>query len=94
MATTAASPAQPPYHWMIVTSPVSLGNAIREMRIAKGLSKPDAAARCRVGRRFLLEVENGKPTVRLDKVLAVMKGLGIIAIVLPGELGEGMPERG
>jgi HTH-type transcriptional regulator/antitoxin HipB len=95
MATSSSSSAgQPPYNWIIVTSSTALGNAIRAMRVAKGLSKLDAAQLCGVGRRFLIELEDGKPTARLDKVLAVMKGLGITALVLPSELTHGMPESG
>jgi transcriptional regulator with XRE-family HTH domain len=79
---------------MFAASAGALGNAVREMRVAKRLSKLEAARLCRVGPRFLLEIENGKPTARLDKVLAVMKGLGITALVLPTEHVGGMPERG
>jgi len=31
------------------------------------------------------ELENGKPTVRLDKVLAVMSALNLLAIIVPLE---------
>lgn len=49
------------------------------------LSLRDAAPRCRVGVRFLRELEEGKPTVQLQKVLQVMFGVGLIAIVVPYE---------
>jgi transcriptional regulator with XRE-family HTH domain len=79
---------------MLVTSSLALGNAIRLMREAKGLSKLEAARRCGVGPRFLLEVENGKPTARLDKVLALMAGVGVVAILVPGDATQGMPASG
>lgn len=69
----------------LITSPADLGEAIRRARLALGLNYRDAAARCRVGRRFFNEIENGKPTARLDKVLAVMTGMGLLAIVVPLE---------
>jgi hypothetical protein len=49
------------------------------------LSYRDAAQHCGVGRRFFNEVENGKSTARLDKVLAVMTGIGLLAILVPYE---------
>ena len=76
----------------LLTSPAELGMAIRRSRSAMGLNLRDAARRCKVGTRFLLEVENGKPTVRLDKVLTVMFALNLIAIVVP--LDEAMAALG
>ena len=67
----------------IVTSPAELGAAIRRARTELGLSYRDAAALCRVGRRFFNELENGKPTVRLDKTLAVMIGVGLLPLIVP-----------
>jgi transcriptional regulator with XRE-family HTH domain len=67
----------------IVTSPAELGAAIRRARTELGLSYRDAAALCRVGRRFFNELENGKPTARLDKTLAVMIGVGLLPLIVP-----------
>jgi len=69
-----------------LTSAAELGAAIRAARKALGLTLTDAARRCRVGPRFLLELEHGKPNVRLDKALAVMYGVGLAGIVLPMEV--------
>ena len=80
MADTAAQPVVE-----LVTSPAELGAAIRRARAALGLSYRDAAARCGVGRRFFNELENGKPTARLDKTLAVLMGVGLLPLIVPLE---------
>jgi len=67
----------------LVTSPIDLGSTIRQARGAIGMGLRDAAAHCRVGVRFLRELEGGKPTARLDKVLQVMFAFNLIAIVVP-----------
>jgi DNA-binding phage protein len=41
------------------------------------LTLVDAAGLCNVNYRFLSDLENGKPTVRLDKVLQVLSALGL-----------------
>ena len=42
-----------------------------------GLSQLNAAGLCGVGERFLSELERGKPTVELGKVLQVLNRLGL-----------------
>ena len=54
-----------------------LGRAIRSRRKADGLTLAEAAGLINVGVRFLSELENGKPTVRLDKLLRVLSALGL-----------------
>lgn len=54
-----------------------IGALVRLARRRLGMSQTDAAICCGVGRRFLVELENGKPTVQLDKVLVVLDALGI-----------------
>ncbi len=54
-----------------------LGKAIREQRKSDGLTLAETAGLTNVGVRFLSELENGKPTVRLDKVLRVVNALGL-----------------
>ena len=53
-----------------------LGTVVRQARLARGLRQDQLAAAAGVGLRFLVELERGKPTVRLDKVLAVLNALG------------------
>ncbi len=53
-----------------------IGAVVRQARVAQGLRQDQLAAAAGVGLRFLVELERGKPTVRLDKVLAVLRALG------------------
>ena len=76
-------PPPPPAMYTPLTSAAELGAAVRAARKALGLTLTEAARRCGVGPRFLLELEHGKPGVRLDKALAVMYGVGLAGIVLP-----------
>ena len=62
---------------MRITTPDDLGSAIRRKRKADGLTLADAAAVCGVSYAFLSALENGKETVRLNKVLQVLACLGI-----------------
>lgn len=60
-----------------VKSVADIGAAVRSKRRGDGLTLVDAAGLCNVNYRFLSDLENGKPTVRLDKVLQVLAALGL-----------------
>ena len=60
-----------------------LGRWIRHARRAQHLSGPEAAELCGVTKRFVSEVERGKPTAQVDKVLQLMTGLGLAMTVRP-----------
>ncbi len=53
-----------------IGSPADLGRLVRKVREGRGLSQQEFADLAGVGRRFLSELENGKPTLELGKVLA------------------------
>jgi len=53
-----------------------LGRIIRAARREQGLRQDQLAGAAGVGVRFLSELERGKPTVRLAKVIAVLDTLG------------------
>ncbi|MXX33922.1 MAG: helix-turn-helix transcriptional regulator [Gemmatimonadetes bacterium] len=53
-----------------------IGNIVRSVRRAQHLRQDELAGVAGVGVRFLSELERGKTTVRLDKVLAVLEALG------------------
>ena len=75
---------------------IQLGKALRLRRRSLGLSQVQTCDLAGVGPAFLYELERGKPTVRLDKVLAVLEVLGLAlelregrpALSVRGELGE------
>ena len=60
----------------------TLGTYVRERRTAHDMSLRDLAQLAGVGVRFLHELEHGKPTLRLDRVDAVLavfgKRLGVV----------------
>ena len=60
-----------------ITSAADLGQRIRAARDAKGFSQQQFADLAGVGRRFLSELENGKPTLEFDKVVKVALAAGI-----------------
>lgn len=62
---------------MKISSSEDIGRFIREKRKSEGLTLEEAAGLCGVSYAFLSALENGKETVRLDKVLQVTEALGI-----------------
>jgi y4mF family transcriptional regulator len=60
-----------------------IGFVVRHARLAQGLRQDQLAAAAGVGLRFLVELERGKPSVRLAKVLAVLDALGCRLQVTP-----------
>lgn len=69
-----------------------LGQALRNRRRSLGLSQIQVCDLAGVGPAFLYELEHGKPTVRLDKVMAVLEVLGMGLQLREGKstfIGEG-----
>lgn len=64
-------------------SPQEIGKLVRGVRRAQGLRQDQLAAAAGVGVRFLVEVERGKPTAQLGKVLAVLDALGCTLRIEP-----------
>lgn len=62
---------------MKITGAADLGRIIRQKRKDDGLTLEEAAAVCNVSYAFLSALENGKETVRLNKLLQVLACLGI-----------------
>ena len=57
-----------------IATPLSL--QVKKMRKAAGLTQAEMAKRTGVGLRFVRDVEQGKPSVRLDKVNQVLALFG------------------
>ena len=55
----------------------TLGAAIRMYRKRQGATQVQLAAIANTGARFIGDLENGKPSVQLDKALRVAKILGM-----------------
>ena len=61
----------------------TIGDLVRKSRKDQGLTQAEAAGYLNVGTRFLSDLENGKPTVQLEKALHVLKGLGFEVLAVP-----------
>ena len=58
-----------------IRSPQQLGAALRAARKQLGLTQPQLGLAAGVGVRFSIDLEAGKPTVRLENVLRVIDGI-------------------
>ncbi len=65
----------------LIETPQHLGDVVRQARKALSLTQPQLALAAGVGVRFIVDLEAGKPTVRLENVLRVLQALGITLAV-------------
>lgn len=77
-----------------IQSSQQLGDVLRAARRQLGLTQPQLALAAGVGVRFIVDLEAGKPTLRLENVLRVIDALGgkINLSGLPSAAGEGQRE--
>jgi y4mF family transcriptional regulator len=68
-----------------IHTPREIGQLIRRARKAQGLRQPDLAGACGTSVRFIVEVERGKPTAQIGKVLDVLRMLGIRVLLEGGD---------
>jgi y4mF family transcriptional regulator len=64
-----------------IRTSVELGAVIREQRKRLALKQLDLAGLGNTGNRFIVDLENGKPTVQLQKVLDLIDLLGLEVVV-------------
>lgn len=71
-----------------------LGGALRDAGKQLGLTQPQLALAACVGVRFIVDLEAGKPTLRLEHVLRVIDALGgtLQLTGLPSSAPENHPE--
>lgn len=77
----------------IILSAQTLGAALRMDRKRLGLTQADLALAAGVGVRFIVDLEGGKPTMRLEQVLRVIDALGR-SLVLTGLDAETVQAEG
>ncbi len=65
----------------LVKLPAEIGMVIRQARKESGLSQKEVASMCRVGARFLSDLENGKPSIHLGKTMQVLRAFGLIMLL-------------
>lgn len=61
----------------VIRNALDLGSAVRLRRKSAGLTQAELAEVAGVGKRFLSELERGKPTAEFQKVLQVLSVLGL-----------------
>lgn len=61
----------------LLSSVADLGALVRQRRKTMGLTQQQFADLTGVGRRFIIELENGKPTLEFGRVLKVCQAIGI-----------------
>jgi HTH-type transcriptional regulator/antitoxin HipB len=60
-----------------ITDAKSLGALIKQVRKSQDLTQEQLAAACGLGRRFVVELERGKPTSHIGKIMQVLSALGL-----------------
>ncbi|MGV3490113.1 MAG: helix-turn-helix transcriptional regulator [Devosia sp.] len=70
------SPVERPGTPIRLRTPADIGLLVARKRKELGLTQQDFADMAGVGRRFVSEVESGKPTSELGKVLGLLQSLG------------------
>jgi HTH-type transcriptional regulator/antitoxin HipB len=75
-----------------MTTASDIAATIKATRKTLGLRQEELAAAAGVGTRFLIELEAGKPTARLDKTLAVLGALGLDCVLTTR--GGASPSKG
>ncbi len=62
---------------MLIKSTKDIGSLIKETRQKQNLTQAELAQLSNLGTRFISDLENGKPTCEIEKVLKVIFNLGI-----------------
>ncbi len=68
-------------HSAKIKSAKDLGSFVREFRAAQKMTQADILGLANTGNRFIVELENGKPTVQFQKVLDVLDALGLEVVI-------------
>ena len=76
---------------MNMRTPEQLGATIRARRSHLKVTQKDLAMTCGTGLRFIIDVEKGKPTCQIGKILQVFQALGLELQLthLAAEAGQG-----
>jgi HTH-type transcriptional regulator/antitoxin HipB len=67
----------------------AIGQIIRENRKRLGVTQKDLALTSGTGLRFVIDLEKGKDTCQIGKVLTVLQTLGIQIALTPPTVSEG-----
>ena len=65
-------------------TPLDIGRLVRETRKGLGVTQKELALTSGTGLRFIIELEKGKETAEIGKVLTILQTLGIqLTLTLP-----------
>ncbi len=75
-------------------TPEQIGVLVRKTRKDMGITQKNLALTSGTGLRFIIELEKGKPTCQIGKVLTVLQTLGIkLALTPPPYFLKKPPEK-
>ncbi|WP_087132883.1 helix-turn-helix domain-containing protein [Microbacterium esteraromaticum] len=60
-----------------IASPEALGQILREARLRNGLTQSELSERMGVSKRYIIEVEQGKPTKAVERLFDYMRETGV-----------------
>ena len=66
-----------------ISSERQVGDVVRARRKAAGLTQVELAGLAGTGTRYISDLERGKPTIAMDKLLAVLAVLGLRLQIVP-----------
>jgi HTH-type transcriptional regulator / antitoxin HipB len=75
-------------------TPQQIGQLVKKVRKTLGMTQKDLALTSGPGLRFIIELEHGKTTCQIGKVLTILHTLGItMQLTLPAGGGTGEKVR-
>jgi HTH-type transcriptional regulator/antitoxin HipB len=69
-------PAMPDKQWARVNTPAQLGHYLTRLRVARALTQSELAELLGVDRRYVYEIESGKPTLYSERLFKTLRLLG------------------
>lgn len=64
-----------------IKSTKDLGSLVREYRDSQKMTQADILGLANTGNRFIVDLENGKPTLQFQKILDVLDTLGLEVLI-------------
>jgi HTH-type transcriptional regulator/antitoxin HipB len=78
---------------MLIRNPTDLGAFIRERRTKLGLDQAELAEKAGTSRKWLIEVERGKPRAAIGLIFRTLRSLEISVDLQPDSLEEASSAR-
>jgi HTH-type transcriptional regulator / antitoxin HipB len=68
-----------------ITGPSSLGMVLREARVMRGLTQQALSEELGVSKRYIIEMEQGKPTKAIERLFDYLRETGV---TIHGDISE------